>query len=83
MRIGVDGDHVVHGDEMRAAVALDRKVAGEAPRRAGAAERRKAAAAEFGIGVVAVAAMRRGRDRCDFRRRASSTAALSDGRELD
>ena len=58
MRVGVDGDHVVDGDEMGAAVALDRKVAGEAPRRAGAAERPIAAAAEFGIGVVAVAAAR-------------------------
>ena len=65
MRVGVDGDDVVDGDEMRAAVALDRKMAGEAPRRAGAAERPIGAAAEFGIGIVAVAAgiLRRGRDR--------------------
>ena len=54
MRIGVDGDDVVHGDKMRATVALDREVASEAPRRAGAAERRKGAAAEFGIGIVAI-----------------------------
>src|SRR3984957_17293424 len=48
MRVGVDGDHVVDGDEMRAAVALDGKMAGEAPGRAGAAERPVAAAAHSG-----------------------------------
>src|SRR5580692_7059150 len=31
MRIGVDGDDVVDGDEMGTAVALDGKMAGEAP----------------------------------------------------
>src|SRR5580700_4668173 len=51
-----DGDDVVDGDEMGAAIALDRKMAGEAPRRAGAAERSVGAAAEFGAGVVAIAA---------------------------
>ena len=48
MRVGVDGHDLVDGDEMRAPSRSIGKVAGEAPRRAGAAERPVAAAAEFG-----------------------------------
>ena len=46
--VGMHRDDLLDGQEMRAAIALDRQVAGEAPgRRAGATERRITAAAEF------------------------------------
>src|SRR5271170_7076173 len=47
MRIGVDRDHVIDGNEMRRAIALDRQMTGKAPRRrAGAAQRSVRATAE-------------------------------------
>ena len=53
MGVGMDRDDVVDGQELGAAVALDRQMAGEAPRRrTGATERTIAAAAEFGSGTI-------------------------------
>src|SRR5208282_321132 len=50
MRVGMNRDHVVDGDEMRAAVALNRKMTGKAPRRrTRPAERRVGSASEFGV----------------------------------
>ena len=48
MRVGMHRDDLLDGQEMRAAIALDRQMAGKAPgRRTGATERRITAAAEF------------------------------------
>ena len=56
-----DGTILVHGDKMRRAIALDRQMPCETTRRrAGAAQRSVAAAAEFGIGLFAVPGVRSG-----------------------
>jgi len=48
VRVGMHRDDLLNGQEMRAAIALDRQVTGKAPgRRTGATERRITAAAEF------------------------------------
>src|SRR5712671_8076986 len=53
VRIGMDRDDVVHGDEMSGAVPFERQVAREAPRRrTDAAERRESAAPQLWAGVA-------------------------------
>ncbi len=51
VRVGMDGDDVIHGEKMRAAVTLDGKMPGVPRRSAGTAKRRIGPASKFGSGA--------------------------------
>src|SRR5260370_33217070 len=60
MRVGVDRHYILHGDEMRAAVAFDGELARGAPwRRGDTAERRICSSPQFGTIVVIVRRLNR------------------------